>query len=137
MTGRDFLATPAGEFPSSKQLRDSLLSGAPLGILALGTPELVTIATGVATATRSLVQLAAEGGTADTVDTFVITGQKEGDIAIILADTGDTITVDDANIDLAAATRVLVAANSSTLILRFDGTSWVEVLFTAAADNAG
>lgn len=100
----------------------------------LGAPEVVTIASGVATVTQSFVALAAESSTTDQVDSIVAAWAEEGDLLYLIADTGDTITVDDANIDLGAATRAI--APGGTLVLRFDGTSWVEVSFLAAADNS-
>ena len=98
--------------------------------------QLVTIATGVATVSRltPVIVLAAESSTADTLDTLTVADIQAGDTTILVADTGDTITVDDANIDLAAATRAVAPGGS--LGLRYDGTSWVELFFTAAADNA-
>ena len=98
--------------------------------------QTVTIATGVATVANltPIVVLAAEDGTADTLTTLTVAGVLTGDTVILVADTGDTITVDDANIDLAAATRAIAPGGS--LGLRYDGTSWVELYFTAAADNA-
>lgn len=49
---------------------------------------------------------------------------------------GHTITVDDANINLGAATRAVAPGGS--LLLRYDGVEdqWTEVAFLAAADNA-
>ena len=98
--------------------------------------QLATIASGVATFTRlsPVLVLAAESSTTDTLDTLTVADIQRGDTCILVADTGDTITVDDANIDLAAATRAIAPGGS--LGLRYDGTSWVELFFTAAADNA-
>ena len=98
--------------------------------------QLVTIVDGVATvaALTPVVVLAAESSTADTVDTLTVTGARAGDLVTLVADAGDTITIDDANIDLGAATRAIAPGGS--LVLRFDGTSWVEVAFLTAADNA-
>ena len=98
--------------------------------------QTITIASGVATVTRlsPVIVLAAESSTTDTLDTLTVSDIQAGDTTILVADTGDTITVDDANIDLAAATRAIAPGGS--LGLRYDGTSWVELYFTAAADNA-
>jgi len=103
-------------------------------LLRLGTPTVVTIATGVATITTGFVALAAETGTTDTLDTLTLAGAAAGDIVLLVADTGDTITVDDANIDLGAATRAI--APGGYLALIHDGTSWGELFFLASADNA-
>ncbi len=104
------------------------------GIFGLGAHQTATIASGVLTVTKSYVWAAAESSTTDTVDSIVFTGATDGTLLLIVADTGDTITIDDANIDLGAATRAV--APGGCILLRFDGTSWAEVLFLAAADNA-
>lgn len=106
------------------------------GGTAVRRSQLVTIVSGVATVASltPVVVLAAESSTADTLDTLTVVGARAGDTVILVADTGDTITVDDANTDLAAGTRAI--APGGCLGLRFDGTSWAEMFFTAAADNA-
>ena len=98
--------------------------------------QVITIASGVATVPKltPVIVLAAESSTTDTLDTLTVTNVLRGDTTILVADTGDTITVDDANIDLGAATRAIAPGGS--LHVRYDGTSWVEVAFLAAADNA-
>ena len=103
-------------------------------LLRLGAPTVVTIASGVATITTGFVALAAESSTTDQLDTLTLAGAGEGDIVLLIADAGDTITVDDANIDLGAATRAI--GPGGCLALRFDGTSWCELFFLAGADNA-
>lgn len=102
-------------------------------LLRLGAPSVVTIASGVATITTGFVALAAESSTTDQLDTLTLTGAGAGDIVLLVADTGDTITVDDANIDLGAATRAV--GPGGCLALRHDGTSWCELFFLAGADN--
>lgn len=102
-------------------------------LLRLGAPTVVTIASGVATITTGFVALAAESSTTDQLDTLTLSGAAAGDFVLLVADTGDTITVDDANIDLGAATRVI--GPGGCLCLRHDGTSWCEVFFLAGADN--
>ena len=99
-----------------------------------GAPEEATIASGVLTVTKPLVRPLPESSTADQVDSIVYTGAQEGDILILVSDATNTITVDDANINLGAATRAI--APGGTLVLRYDGTQWTEVLFLAASDNA-
>ena len=103
-------------------------------LFRLGAPTVVTIASGVATISTGFVALAAESSTTDTVDTLTLSGALEGDIVLLVADTGDTITIDDANIDLGAATRAV--GPGGCIALRYDGTSWVELFFLAGADNA-
>jgi len=102
-------------------------------LLRLGAPTVVTIASGVATITTGFVALAAESSTTDQLDTLTLSGAGAGDFVLLVADTGDTITVDDANIDLGAATRAI--GPGGCLALRHDGTSWCEVFFLAGADN--
>lgn len=103
-------------------------------LLRLGAPTVVTIDGGVATISTGFVALAAETGEADQLDTLTLAGAGEGDVVLLVADTGDTITVDDANIDLGGATREV--GPGGCLALRYDGTSWVEMFFLAGADNA-
>ena len=106
------------------------------GFFGLGTGEAVTIATGVATVTKPYVILDAEGaGTTDQLDTITYTGVADGDLLLLVSTATDTITVDDANINLGAATRAIAPGGS--LLLRYDGTEtqWTEVAFLTAADN--
>jgi len=107
---------------------------ATLPNLSFGAHESVTIASGVATITKSNVWLAAESSTSDQLDTLTKADAADGDVVLLRSDTGDTITVDDANIDLGAATRAV--APGGCLALIFDGTSWAELFFIAAADNS-
>ena len=104
-----------------------------LGKLVL-SPETVTIVSGVATVTKSFVVLDAEGaGTTDQLDTITMSGAVAGTLLLLTVNTTDTITVDDANINLAAATRAIAPGGS--LLLHYDGTEWTETVFTAATDN--
>lgn len=104
--------------------------------LRLGAPDIVTIASGIATVTKGFTALAAESGTADQLDTLTYADAGDGDLIFLIADVGDTITVDDANINLGAATRAI--APGGCLLLRYDvaETQWTEVIFLAGADNA-
>lgn len=106
------------------------------GGVAVQRSQSVTIASGVATvaALTPVIELIGEGAADDQLDTLTVTGAVEGDVVILTSDGSDTITVDDANIDLGAATRAVAPGGSITL--RYDGTSWAEVAFTTAADNA-
>ena len=96
----------------------------------------VTIAGGVATVGRltPVILLAGEGSNNDTLDTLTVADIQAGDTTILACAADETITVDDANIDLGAATRAVAPGGS--LGLRYDGTSWVEMFFLTAADNA-
>lgn len=104
-------------------------------LLRLGAPTVSTIASGVLTVTAGFTAAAAESSTTDTVDSITLSGftAAQGDVLLIVADVGDTITFDDANIDLGAATRAV--GPGGCLALRYDGTSWVELFFLAGADN--
>lgn len=104
------------------------------GVVGFGAAEAVTIASGVATVTRSYVRLTSESSTTDTVDTITMAGATDGDLLLLVPAATHTITVDDANINLGAATRAIAPGGS--LLLVFDGTEWTEVTFLAASDNA-
>lgn len=107
--------------------------GTGANMLGLGAAQAVTIASGVATITKPYVKLSGEGAADDQLDTITYTGAAEGDL-LILTRAANTITVDDANIDLGAATRVL-SATGHYLGLIYDGTGWGE-LFFVQGDNA-
>jgi hypothetical protein len=96
----------------------------------------VTIASGVATVARltPVILLAGEGSNADTLDTLTVADIQAGDTTILACAADETITVDDANFDLGAATRAVAVGGS--LGLRYDGTSWVETYWLTGADNA-
>ncbi len=98
-----------------------------------GTLTAPTIASGVLTVTGSFVDPQPESGTADTVDSIVMTGVQAGDQLYIHIPATNTITFDDANINLAAITRAVAPGGS--LLLVYDGTQWSEMFFTAATDN--
>lgn len=106
--------------------------------LRLGAPTVSTIASGVLTCAGSFIACAAESSTTDTVDSIALSGTTvaNGDLLILIADAGDTITFDDAVINLGAATRAV--GPGGCLILRYDGaeSQWTEVVFLAGADNA-
>ena len=107
------------------------------GIFGLGTGATATIATGVLTATKSYMIMDAEGaGTTDQLDSITGPGTPaDGDLLLLVANATDTITVDDANINLGAATRAVAPGGS--LLLRYDGTEtqWTELAFLTVADN--
>ncbi len=101
--------------------------------LGFGTLTAPTIVSGVLTVTGSFVDPQPESGTADTVDSIVMTGVQAGDQLNIHIPATNTITFDDANINLAGATRAVAPGGS--LLLVYDGTQWSEQSFTAATDN--
>lgn len=101
--------------------------------LTLNAQEDATIASGVLTVTQTFVNPLPESSTSDTVDSIVWADASEGSILILHVPATNTITVDDANINLGAATRAIAPGGS--LILIYDGTQWTELSFLAAADN--
>jgi hypothetical protein len=101
--------------------------------IGFGSLTAPTIATGVLTVTGSFVDPQPESGTTDTVDSITMTGVQAGDQLNIHVPATNTITFDDANINLAAATRAVAPGGS--LLLVYDGTQWSEQFFTAATDN--
>ena len=104
---------------------DLLGNGAQnIGTLNLNDATILTIATAIITAVQSYHTVAAETGTTDTLST--VNGDTAGDILVLKADAGDTITVDNAdNILLAGGTMALTANDTITLIS--DGTNWREM----------
>jgi hypothetical protein len=129
---------PTAGVPFIDSEGDQHFNGAGLwmegALLRLGSPDVVTIASGVAVITKGYTALAAESSTSDQLDTLTLAGAVEGDVVLLVADVGDTITVDDANINLGAATRAVAPGGCIALI--FDGTQWTELFFLAGADNA-
>lgn len=103
------------------------------GLLQLGEAETPTIASGVLTVTKSFVNPQPESSTADTVDSIVFDGAVEGTLLLVHVPATNTITFDDAAINLGGATRAVAPGGS--LLLVYDGTQWSEVFFTAATDN--
>lgn len=93
-----------------------------------------TIASGVLTATTPIVNCLPESSTSDQVDSIVYTGAIEGTILICVSQATNTITFDDANINLGAATRAVAPGGS--LVLYYDGSEWTEIAFLTASDNA-
>lgn len=109
-------------------------------LLRLGAPQAVTIASGVAAGvTSSFVVLTSESGTTDQLDSITLAATVpavgDGDLLLLISKSTDTITVDDATINLGAATRAI--APGGCLLLRYDAaeSQWTEVIFLAGADN--
>jgi len=124
------LTLSGGQFVSSGWRN----SGA--GFFGLGAAEAVTIASDAITVTKPYVVLDAEGaGTTDGLNAITYTGVEDGDLLLLIANATATITVDDATINLGAASRALAPGGS--LLLRYDGgeSQFTEVLFVAATDN--
>lgn len=109
--------------------------------LRLGAVTAATIASGVLTVPAGVtyVRVASESGTADQVDSITKSDAADGDLLVLIPLNTDTITFDDANIDLGAATRAV--APGGVIVLLYNASavgaaSWQEVLFLAASDNA-
>lgn len=95
-----------------------------------------TILAGVLTITGNVfvVNPLPESSTSDQLDSIVCKPPaRPGDLLLLHVPATNTITVDDANINLAAATRAIAPGGS--LLLVFAGTEWSEVVFVAATDN--
>lgn len=99
----------------------------------LGTAESVTVASGVATITKSVVILAGEGATTDTVDSISMAGQAAGDIIIIRAIGGYTLTFDNSGTMLLGAGTRALTAGGILMFLATSTTVWTELLFLTAA----
>ena len=106
-----------------------------IGDLSFGPATVIAEASDVLTipAGASYVAVAAETSTTGGVVTITKAGAAEGQLLLLTCDAGDTITVDNANIQLGAATRVL--DDGGHILLRYDGTDWVEMTFLTAADH--
>ena len=98
-----------------------------------GTLTAPTIATGVLTVTGAFVDPQPESTSADQVDSIVMSGVQVGDLLLVHVPATNTITFDDASINLGAASRAVAPGGS--ILLFYDGSQWSEVLFTAATDN--
>lgn len=114
------------------------------------------ISTGAATPSSATVALAAESGTADDLDTLVISNFQAGDTIKLIADTGDTITLKDGtgnittpgNSDLAitdsgyifadvTATGVIIRTSGGGVLLANDGAVTAPSISFAGQNNTG
>ena len=96
-------------------------------VLNLGNNPTAPILAGVVSAFRSYHAIAAEGGPgADTLDT--INGGVVGDLLIIKANTGDTITIPSATGNIITDGSVTIILSGFDLaVFIFDGTNWLEL----------
>lgn len=94
----------------------------------MGGRESVTIATGVATISQSMVRLNAESGTSDDVDTITdVPSVGEFALLLLTADTGDTITLKTGTGNLRlGGDIVLDTIHDNALLVKIVG-NWVEV----------
>lgn len=113
------------------------LSDAGATFLGLGAAENATLACGAVTVTKPLVNLANESCMADQLDSITYTNVAEGDLLLLTHEANDgDLTVDDGNIDLGAATRVLSDNEPGhSLLLRRGPSTFSEVSFVQA-DNS-
>ncbi len=95
------------------------------GLLNLGTPDTRTIASGAVNVFDTLLNIAAETGTADDLDT--VNGGTTGDLLILTADTGDTITVTNNGNFLLDGFNDIILDNNDRAGFIFDGTFWNEL----------
>lgn len=95
------------------------------GLLNLGTPDTRTIASGAVNVFDTLLNIAAETGTADDLDT--VNGGTTGDFLILTADTGDTITVTNNGNFLLDGFNDIILDNNDRAVFIFDGTVWNEL----------
>lgn len=105
--------------------------------LSLGHPEIITIDDGdlaIPEGESSYIECVSESSTSDQIDTITKVGVQRGDILVLSAAAGHTITVDDANIDLGNSTRALVGVGQF-LTLIYNGAGWSELAF-CAGDNS-
>jgi hypothetical protein len=112
-------------------LRFDDTDAAHLGLGAAETP--IISAGGVLTVTKPFVNPLPNTSTADQVDSIVYAGVQEGDLLCIHVPATNTITFDDAVINLGAGTRAVAPGGSLWLV--YDGAQWSELFFLAASDN--
>jgi hypothetical protein len=103
--------------------------------LKMGAAVDATIASGVLTITSPFTHVLPESGTTDTVDSIVYAGAEEGDVIVLVTELTNTITYDDAALNLAATTRACAPGGSITLFYDGEGV-WTELTFAASGDHA-
>lgn len=92
-----------------------------------------TISSGAITYTYTLVTVSAESGTTD--DLLSINSAEDGNIAILKAASGHTITVKNTvNIAVSADTEL---SGDTTLALVYDGTNWLPIAGASAGGGGG
>jgi len=92
--------------------------------LNLTDSTILTLSTGAATITQSLHAIAAESGTTDDIDTLTA-AKGSGDLLILWADIGDTITLKHGTGNIVTGDGSDIAFTADDLIiLVYDGTNW-------------
>jgi hypothetical protein len=117
--------------------------GVTLPTLRLGSAGAATIVSGVLTipANTSYVVVTSETGTSDQVDSIAYASGSpaDGDILVLVPKSTDTITYDDANIDLAGSGSRAIAPGGALVLIynaaAANAASWQELVFLAASDN--
>ena len=105
--------------------------------VSLGFPEYLTVASGVLTipaGSNSHINVNGEGDATDQLDTITKADVQTGDFLLLRSVGSQTLTVDDANINLGANTRAI--APGGCIGLYYDGTEWTEMFYTAEGNNA-
>ena len=100
---------------------------------AVNTSVPITISSGAITSAAGHIILAAETGTTDDLDSFSgVTGATAGDMMILRADSGDTITVKDGvgNIRLDGGTDKVLNSVNDVLLLMFTGSQHIQISFS-------
>jgi len=100
--------------------------------VTINDATILTIASGVVTQTQEFHKLAAQTGTTDDLDTVTPLNESTTLVTyrpklIIMADTGDTITVkhNTGNISLAGAAHIALTGEN-VLVLFYNGSKWVD-----------
>jgi len=103
--------------------------------LAIGSKSVQTISTGALDVSGTLIAVAAESGTTDTLD-YIEIPDEDGRIVILKADVGDTITVADntgsvpagyAALQISGSFAALDENDSITLYYESENTKWKEI----------
>ena len=100
--------------------------------IGFGAIESITLSSDIAAVTKSYVKLLAQTSTTD--DCVQITGLSVGDIIMVTADTGDTITMKDGANMVIGGDKALVGTNGDMLLLVCQASGKVRAI-AAWADN--
>ena len=108
-------------------------AGITSGRQNIGTPQEITLSSGEATlssySSKAFFNLRGEGGSADDLTTITDSGATAGDVIYLTASTEAITVVDHGdNIICDSGDRVLDSI-SDTLVLRYNGTDWIEMAY--------
>ena len=110
------------------------------GVIGYDEPSETLLVSGAASPTNTpgLAVVGAQTGTADDLDTLTSTEYAENDIVRLKSTTGDTITVKHGTGNILLKNdKDIVLSDTKEMILRFDGTSWNEIVSTDIIIIAG